>query len=75
MSRRNVVPSRKFSEMPQEMVRDYENRPRESARVILELIWPAKQLRDAGSEKTTSGSPKTMAVAFLVGTKIEYVPS
>jgi type I restriction enzyme R subunit len=44
MSRRNVVQSRKFSEM---LVLAYQNRTLEASQIILELIEMAKAMRDA----------------------------
>ena len=46
MSRRNVVQSRKFSEMLEKTILQYQNRTLEAAQVILELIEMAKQIRD-----------------------------
>lgn len=47
MSRRNIVQGRKFSEMLAKTVRAYQNRTLEAAKVILELIRLAKEMRDA----------------------------
>lgn len=47
MARRNVVQSRKFSEMLARTLLAYQNRTLEAAQVILELIEMAKQLRAA----------------------------
>ena len=47
MSRRNVVQSRKFSEMLEKTILAYQNRTLEAAQVILELIRLAKEMRDA----------------------------
>ncbi len=46
MSRRNVVQSRKFSEMLERTLLAYQNRSLEAAQIITELIGLAKQMRD-----------------------------
>jgi type I restriction enzyme R subunit len=46
MSGRNVVQSRKFSEMLERTLLAYQNRSLEAAQVILELIELAKEMRD-----------------------------
>jgi type I restriction enzyme R subunit len=45
--RQNVVQARKFSEMLERTIRQYQNRTLEAAQVILELIELAKHMRDA----------------------------
>ena len=45
--RRNVVQSRKFSEMLEHTMLAYQNRSLEASEVILELIEMAKEMRDA----------------------------
>ena len=47
MRKRNVVQSRKFSEMLERTLAAYQNRTLETAQVILELIGMAKDMRDA----------------------------
>ncbi len=47
LTRRNVVQSRKFSELLERTLRAYQNRTLEAAEVILELIELAKALREA----------------------------
>ncbi len=47
MKRRNVVQSRKFSELLERTLAAYQNRTIEAAQVILELIEMAKGMRDA----------------------------
>ena len=47
LSRRNVVQSRKFSEMLEKTLITYQNRSLEAAEVILQLIELAKEMRDA----------------------------
>jgi hypothetical protein len=47
MSRRNVVQSRKFSEMLERTLLAYQNRTLEASQIILELIEMAKAMRDA----------------------------
>ena len=47
MSRRNVVQSRKFSEMLERTLTAYQNRTLEAAQIIMELIALAKEMRDA----------------------------
>jgi len=47
MRRRNVVQSRKFSEMLERTLVAYQNRTIETAQVIMELIGLAKDMRDA----------------------------
>lgn len=54
-SGRNVVVARKFSEMLERTLRNYQNRTIEAAQVILELIEMAKQLRDAPKRGTELG--------------------
>ena len=46
LSRRNIVQSRKFSEMLERTITQYQNRTLEAAEVIIELIKMAKQMRD-----------------------------
>jgi type I restriction enzyme R subunit len=46
-ARRNLVTSRRFSEMLEEAIRRYQNRSLEAAEVIAELIKLAKELREA----------------------------
>jgi type I restriction enzyme R subunit len=46
MRRRNIVQSRKFSEMLEKTLLGYKNRSLEAAQVILELIELAKNIRD-----------------------------
>jgi len=47
LSRRNVVQSRKFSEMLERTLLSYQNRTLETATIIVELIRLAKEMRDA----------------------------
>jgi len=47
MRRRNVVQSRKFSEMLERTLASYQNRTIETAQVIMELIGMAKEMRDS----------------------------
>jgi type I restriction enzyme R subunit len=47
LSRRNIVQSRKFSEMLERTVMSYQNRALEAADIILELIRLAQEMRDA----------------------------
>ncbi len=47
-SRRNVLQSRKFSEMLERTLAAYQNRTLEAAQVILELIAMAKEMREVG---------------------------
>ena len=47
LSRRNVVQSRKFSEMLERTLLGYQNRTLETAAIIVELIRLAKEMRDA----------------------------
>ena len=47
LARRNVVQSRKFSEMLERTLLGYQNRTLETAAIIVELIRLAKEMRDA----------------------------
>ena len=47
LARRNVIQSRKFSEMLERTLLAYQNRTVEAAQIILELIDLAKEMRDA----------------------------
>ena len=55
MSRRNVVQSRKFSEMLERTILQYQNRTLEAAEVILELIEMAKLIRDLAARGNPLG--------------------
>jgi type I restriction enzyme, R subunit len=46
-AKRNLVQSRKFSEMLEEAIRKYQNRAIETAQILQELIDLAKQMREA----------------------------
>lgn len=46
-SRKNLVQSRSFAEMLEQTIRKYQNRTIDAARVILELIELAKEMREA----------------------------
>ncbi len=46
-AKRNLVQSRKFSEMLEESIRKYQNRAIETAQILQELIDLAKQMREA----------------------------
>jgi type I restriction enzyme R subunit len=53
--RRNVVESRRFSEMLDQAIRRYQNRAIESAQVIEELIALAREMREAQSRGAALG--------------------
>ncbi len=46
-SRKNLIQSRKFSEMLEQTIRSYQNRAIEAAQIIAELIDLAKEMREA----------------------------
>ena len=54
-SRRNLVQSRRFSEMLEQAIRSYQNRTIEAVAVIQELIEIARQMRDARSRGDSLG--------------------
>ena len=55
ITRKNVVQSRKFSEMLENTLLKYQNRTLEAAEVILELIKLAKQIRDSSNRGDNLG--------------------
>jgi len=55
MTRKNVVQSKKFSEMLEQTLLAYQNRTLEAAQVILELIDMAKTLRDTPQRGSALG--------------------
>jgi type I restriction enzyme R subunit len=55
LSRRNVVQSRKFSEMLERTLLAYQNQTLEAAQIILELVNLAKEMRDAPKRGDTLG--------------------
>jgi len=55
LSRRNVVQSRRFSEMLEKTLITYQNRSLEAAEVILQLIELAKEMRDAPKRGNSLG--------------------
>lgn len=54
-SRRNLVQSRRFSEMLEQAIRSYQNRTIEAVAVIQELIEIARQMREARSRGDSLG--------------------
>ena len=55
LSRRNVVQSRKFSEMLERTLLSYQNRTLETADIIMQLIRLAKEMRDTPKRGNTLG--------------------
>ncbi len=54
-SRRNLVQSKKFSELLEEALRKYQNRAIETTQIIIELIELAKQISEAEKRGESSG--------------------
>lgn len=54
-SRRNLVQSKKFSELLEAAIRKYQNRTIETTQVIMELIELAKQINDAEKRGESTG--------------------
>jgi type I restriction enzyme R subunit len=54
-SRRNLVQSKKFSELLEAAIRKYQNRTIETAQVIMELIELAKQINEAEKRGESTG--------------------
>lgn len=54
-SRRNLVQSKKFSELLEEAIRKYQNRAIETTQVIMELIELAKQISEAEKRGQSTG--------------------
>ena len=61
-SRRNLVQSRKFSEMLESAIRKYQNRAIETTQIIIELIELAKEINEAEKRGQKTGlSPDELA--------------
>lgn len=61
-SRRNLVQSKKFSELLEAAIRKYQNRTIETTQVIMELIELAKQITEADKRgKSTGLTPEELA--------------
>lgn len=54
-SRRNLVQSKKFSELLEEAIRKYQNRSIETAQIIIELIELAKEINEAHKRGKATG--------------------
>ena len=62
ISRRNLVQSRKFSEMLENAIRKYQNRAIETTQIILELIELAKEMNEMNRRGEETGlSPDELA--------------
>ncbi len=54
-SRKNLVQSKKFSELLEQSIRKYQNRTVETTKILIELLELAKQMRDAEQRGEATG--------------------